>query len=85
MEWDTIAQKKFDSVMDEVPTVFRPTARGIIIPAAEDIARQQNRSKVTEQDVLQAFYREIPPIFHEELEPYLERAEFDLKLVSRTR
>jgi len=63
MDWDKNTQEKFESATDKMPLFHRTIAKKLIRQSAEEIAAQRSSKIVEEQDLVKAFFKEVPPAF----------------------
>jgi hypothetical protein len=64
MIWDNTAQESFEAVLAKTPLFLRDIARQKVSRKAEKNALDDNRSSVSLQDVVGAFFMETPFGFH---------------------
>ena len=64
ISWDEDTQKKFEQLIEKVPTFLRGTAKEKVSRKAESIVRAENRSVICEKDLVDAFFSETPFGFH---------------------
>jgi hypothetical protein len=64
ISWDEDTKKKFDFLISKIPIVLRSTAKRMITPKAESIAKGDGRSVVCEKDMVDAFFDKVPASFH---------------------
>ncbi|MDP2654125.1 MAG: DUF2621 family protein [Candidatus Omnitrophota bacterium] len=62
--WDKNTHEKFDQLIGKIPIFMRDIAREKISQRAESIVKQDNRSEITEKDMVDAFFAETPFGFH---------------------
>lgn len=62
--WDQTTKKQFDFLISKIPVVLRSTAKRMIIPKSESIAKEDGRSVVCEKDMVDAFFAKVPDSFH---------------------
>ena len=60
ISWDSATQEKFKVLIGKMPVFMRPLAEKTIIQKAENLVRQDNRSEITEKDMVDAFFAETP-------------------------
>ena len=61
--WDEDTKKKFDFLISKIPIALRSTAKRMITPKAETIAREDGRMMVSEKDMVDAFFAKVPASF----------------------
>ena len=64
ISWDEDTKKKFDFLISKIPIVLRSTAKRMITPKAESIAKGDGRSVVCEKEMVDAFFDQVPASFH---------------------
>ena len=62
--WEQEAQDKFRKLLDKVPVFMRGIAEEKVSKKAESLAREDNRNRVSEKDMVEAFFAETPFGFH---------------------
>ena len=62
--WDKTTEEKFKQLIEKVPVFLRDLAREKVSKRAESMARQENRTEITEKDLIDAFFKETPFGFH---------------------
>ena len=62
--WDKNAQENFSKMIEKVPVFMRQIARDKVAQKAENIAAAENRSTVSEKDMVDAFFAATPFGFH---------------------
>jgi len=63
--WDENAQTIFDTVIGNLPQFHRSIAEQLVKESAEMIASKREASKVEEEDLIRAFFNEVPPAFRD--------------------
>ncbi|UCD15627.1 MAG: hypothetical protein JSV34_00825 [Candidatus Omnitrophota bacterium] len=63
IKWEKKAQEKFKEAVSKMPLFHRRIAEKLVKESAEAIVREKNRQEVTEEDVVRAFFKEVPPAF----------------------
>ena len=62
--WEKTAEEKFSRLLEKVPVFLRGVAREKVSKKAEGIAAREGRARVTEKDLVDAFFAETPFGFH---------------------
>ena len=62
--WDKMTQEKFNQLIEKVPVFLRDLAKDKVSKRAEGIVKEENRTQVTEKDMVDAFFKETPFGFH---------------------
>ncbi|MCX5696803.1 MAG: hypothetical protein NTU54_02320 [Candidatus Omnitrophica bacterium] len=79
MEWELKTEKKFRFFISRIPVFHRGIAEGVVTRKAEELARSRNASQVEEQDVVAAFFSDVPSPFYSMMLRLLEQTGFDYK------
>ena len=79
MEWDVKTQEKFKLMISKMPVFHRRMAEVATTEKALENASQRNARMVEEQDVISAFFSEVPKPFYALMIRLLEDAGFDYK------
>jgi len=62
--WDKTAKENFEVILAKIPVFLRSIADKKVSHRAEMNARSDNRSEVSQKDVVDAFFMETPFGFH---------------------
>ncbi len=79
MNWEKKTQEKFILFISKIPVFHRHITEQVVIKKAEDNAKQRNSSEVAEQDVVSAFFSNVPSPFYSMMVRLLEQTGFDYK------
>lgn len=79
MNWETDTQKKFKTAISKLPVFHRHIAENAVAGQAEENARLRNVHQVEEQDVISAFFSDVPTPFYSMMIRLLEQTGFDYK------
>ena len=79
MNWDKSAQENFDAILAKIPVFLRDAAQKKVSQRAEKNACDQNRSLVSQKDVVDAFFKETPFGFHGPMKMDMEALGIDYK------
>ncbi|MBI5874130.1 MAG: DUF2621 family protein [Candidatus Omnitrophica bacterium] len=60
ISWDKTTQEKFKQLVAKMPVFMRPIAEKALAERAEAIVKKDNRSEITEKDMVDAFFIETP-------------------------
>lgn len=63
IKWNEKAKEIFDKVIGNLPQFHRSIAEQLVKETAESLARERSSEAVEEQDVVIAFFKEVPPAF----------------------
>ena len=79
MDWEKTTQEKFDLMISKVPLFHRGLAQVFAGRKAEENAQERGSTLVEEQDVVGAFFTEVPKPFYSMMIRLLEHTGFDYK------
>ncbi|MFA6281902.1 MAG: hypothetical protein WCY05_05320 [Candidatus Omnitrophota bacterium] len=65
MNWDAKAKEIFEKVTSNLPQFHRTIAQKLVKESAEEIAKTKGLNTVEEKELVEAFFKEIPPAFKE--------------------
>lgn len=77
MHWEAEAQKKFELIVSKIPLFHRRIAEADVIKKAEENAQARNSASVEEQDIVSAFFSDVPTPFYSMMIRLLEQTGFD--------
>ena len=77
ISWSEPTRKKFDQIISGIPDMIRGIAETRVSKKAENIVRAENRTEVTEKDMVDAFFAETPFGFHGPMKTDMEKAGVD--------
>ncbi len=60
IEWDKTAEGNFQKILEDIPHMIRGIAEARVNRKAQDIVAADNRSLITEKDMVDAFFAETP-------------------------
>ena len=63
IRWEKTAQEQFQKLLEQIPDLVRGIAETRVSKKAESIVREQNRSVISEKDMVEAFFAETPSGF----------------------
>lgn len=79
MEWNPSVLHKFKTMISKIPTFHRGIAEEVVTKRAEEVAKQRNSRQIEEQDVVAAFFSDVPSPFYSMMVRLLEQSGFDYK------
>ena len=79
MEWDNATQDKFQLAISKMPVFHRRIAEQATTKKAVENAARRSADKVEEQDVISAFFSEVPKPFYSLMIRLLEDVGFDYR------
>lgn len=65
IEWNPKAKEIFEKVINNLPQFHRTIAQKLVKESAEEIAKGKGLFTVEEHQLIEAFFKEIPPAFKE--------------------
>jgi hypothetical protein len=79
MEWESQVQDKFKLIISKIPLFHRGMAAIAVSKKAEENARVRGVTVVEEQDVVSAFFSDVPIPFYSMMVRLMEQSGFDYK------
>jgi hypothetical protein len=79
MEWEKTTIKKFELMVSKMPLFHRRIAQIAVSKKAEENAELRGSQIVKEQDVISAFFSEVPAQFYSMMVRLLEHTGFNYK------
>lgn len=79
MDWDNATQEKFRLMISRMPIFHRRIAEEAAVKKALENAAKRNAMLVEEQDVVNAFFSEVPKPFYSLMIRLLEDVGFDYR------
>ncbi len=79
MVWESETENKFKNLISKIPVFHRHIAESVVRRQAEEIAALRNSSGVQEQDVVAAFFSDVPSPFYSMMIRLLGQNGFDYK------
>lgn len=79
MDWETNTQEKFKLMISKIPVFHRHITEEAVTKKAEEIAKTRNSKQIEEQDVISAFFSDVPSPFYSMMVRLLEQTGFDYK------
>lgn len=79
IEWEPNARQKYEKMITKIPLFHREIAKIVVDKKAPMLARERGSDLVQEQDVVRAFFSEVPMAFYGLMVRLLEEAGFDYK------
>lgn len=77
--WEPIARQKYEKMITKIPLFHREIARVVVDKKAPMLARERGADMVQEQDIVRAFFAEVPMAFYSLMIRLLDEAGFDHK------
>lgn len=79
MNWDSETQQKFKAMIEKIPVFHRRITESVVTKKVEENAFRRNAGQVEEQDVISAFFSDVPSPFYSMMVRLLEKGGFDYK------
>lgn len=79
MYWETKTAGKFKTLISKIPVFHRRITESVVTKVAEQNAGLRNSSCVEEQDVIAAFFSDVPSPFYSMMVRLLEQNGFDYR------
>lgn len=79
MQWETKTEDKFKLIISKIPVFHRKITEVTVRDRAEEIAKSRNSQEVIEQDVIGAFFSDVPSPFYSMMIRLLDQTGFDYK------
>lgn len=79
MEWDVSTREKFKLMTSKIPVFHRRITEEAVSKRAGEFARQRNSAAIQEEDVIAAFFTDVPSPFYSMMVRLLEQTGFDYK------
>lgn len=79
MDWESNTQEKFNLMISKIPIFHRHITEEAVTKRAEEIACQRNSKQLQEQDVISAFFSDVPSPFYSMMVRLLEQTGFDYR------
>jgi len=77
MEWDPASLEKFNKIISKMPLFHRDIAKDVVEKQSQINAQERNASVVEEQDIVSAFYTEVPKAFYSLMVRLLDEVGFN--------
>ncbi len=79
MEWEAKAQEKFKAMISKMPLFHRGIAESAVSQKARENARERGAAQVEEEDIISAFFSDVPKPFYSMMIRLMEQSSFDYK------
>lgn len=79
MDWEKATQDKFKVMVAKIPVFHRRITEEAITQRAEENAKLRNAQVVQEEDVIRAFFSDVPSPFYSMMVRLLDETGFDYK------
>lgn len=79
IDWEPNARRKYEKMITKIPLFHREIAKIVVDKKAPMLARERGADMVQEQDIVRAFFSEVPMAFYSLMIRLLQEAGFDYK------
>ena len=79
MLWETKTEEKFKLLISRIPVFHRRITESVVMRQAQNNALLRKSTQVEEQDVIAAFFSDVPSPFYSMMVRLLEQSGFDYK------
>jgi len=79
MVWEAATESKFKLLISKIPVFHRHITESVVSKVAEQNAGLRHSSCVQEQDVIGAFFSDVPSPFYSMMVRLLEQNDFDYR------
>jgi hypothetical protein len=79
VDWEKTTQEKFKLMISRIPVFHRHITEAAVTKRAEELALLRNAGKISEEDVVKAFFSDVPSPFYSMMVRLLEQTGFDYK------
>ncbi len=79
MIWETKTEEKFKLLISRIPVFHRRITESVVVQQAQNNALLRKSTQVEEQDVIAAFFSDVPSPFYSMMVRLLEQNGFDYK------
>jgi hypothetical protein len=79
MVWEAKTEEKFKLLISRIPVFHRRITESVVTQQAQNNALLRKSSQVEEQDVVSAFFSDVPSPFYSMMVRLLEQNGFDYK------
>ncbi|MFA5088852.1 MAG: DUF2621 family protein [Candidatus Omnitrophota bacterium] len=78
-EWEKDSQEKFNAMIGRMPLFHRDIARQVVKKKAEENAQARRCDRVEEEDIVRAFFSEVPKAFYSLMIRLLDEVGFNYR------
>ena len=79
LEWEKVALEKYNQMITKIPIFHREIAKIVVEKKAPMLAQERGSAKVEEEDIVRAFFSEVPKAFYSLMIRLMDEAKFDYK------
>ncbi len=77
MNWERNTQEKFRGMISKIPVFHRRITEEAIVKRAQENALMRNAAQIQEEDVISAFFYDVPSPFYSMMVRLMEQTGFD--------
>ena len=77
MEIEPRTKEKFNLFISKIPVFHRHITEQAVLNKAQEIARARNSARIEEEDIIAAFFLDVPSPFYSMMVRLLEQTGFD--------
>ena len=77
IQWHQEAKDNFDKVIENLPQFHRSIAQIFVKEKAQELAQSRNSVTVENQDLITAFFQEVPPAFRDMMKRLFTQQQID--------
>ena len=75
--WNQKTKEVFDKVVGDLPQFHRSIAQRLVKESAEELAKSRGAKSVEDEDLIQAFFKEVPPAFKDMMKRLFSQLDLD--------
>ena len=79
MNWEPKTRERFDAMISKIPIFHRRITEVAVTKRSEEIAQSRNSPQVQEEDLIGAFFSDVPSPFYSMMIRLLEQTGLDYK------
>jgi hypothetical protein len=79
MDWNPEVKVRFKAFIAKIPVFHRHITEVAVTKRAQELAKERNSNQVQEEDVIAAFFSDVPSPFYSMMIRLLEQTGFDYK------
>lgn len=79
MPWEKAALDKYNTMLRLIPTFHRGIAKEVVNKKAEQNAQDRKSVQVEEEDIVRAFFSEVPKAFYSLMVRIMDEARLDYR------
>jgi len=77
IKWNENTKNYFDKVIGNLPQFHRSIAEKLVKEKSEELAKQRGSELVQDQDMVRAFFQEVPPAFKDMMKRLFSQLNID--------